>query len=110
MLLTPKQAFDQHLRDIFMIADGIIAEILPNDETGVPHQRFILLTPEPQTLLIVNNIEQGQPLDIRVGDKIHVEGTYVWNKYGGLIHETHLGVNKRQPDGLIAKKIEEINK
>ncbi len=103
MLITPKQAFDQHLRDIYLITEGTVAEILPNDTTGIPHQRFIIITPEGDSILVVHNIEKGEPLDIRIGEKLHIEGTYVWNRFGGLIHETHIGHNKNQPEGLITR-------
>jgi hypothetical protein len=103
MLITPKQAFEQQLRDIYLITEGTIAEILPNDTTGIPHQRFIIITPDGQSMLIVHNIERGEPLDLLIGQKLHIEGTYVWNPRGGLIHETHIGHNKNRPEGLIIK-------
>lgn len=101
MLITPAQAFEQHLRDIYITAEGIVAEILPEDTLGTPHQRFILLTPSGQTILIAHNIDKGDQFEVRLGDKLHVEGTYVWNRHGGLIHETHVGINKNQPEGTI---------
>jgi len=104
MLITTQEAFEQKLRDIFIISEGIVAEMLPNDITGVPHQRFIILTSSGQTLLIVHNIDRGDQIDINIGDKVHVEGTYVWNHYGGIIHETHVGLNKHQPEGSLVKK------
>lgn len=104
MLITPKQAFDEHLRDIYLTTEGTVAEVLPDDTVGVPHQRFIILTATGQTLLIVHNIDRGNQLDIVVGDKIQVEGTYVWNRHGGIIHETHIGHNKDQPEGSLRKR------
>lgn len=101
MLITPQQAFEQKLRDIYLTAEGIVAEILPDDTIGTPHQRFILLTPTDQTILIVHNIDRGDQFEVKLGDHLKVEGTYVWNHRGGLIHETHLGINKNQPDGSI---------
>jgi hypothetical protein len=101
MLITPAQAFDQHLHNIYLTASGTVAEILPDDLIGVKHQRFILLTPEGQTILIVYNISNNVKINLKVGDKIQVSGTYMWNKYGGMLHETHSGVNKDHPDGQI---------
>jgi hypothetical protein len=104
MLITPKQAFEQHLRDIFITTDGIVSEILPDEIKGIQHQRFLIITETGQSLLVVYNIHQNIRLDVKVGLKIHVEGTYVWNRYGGIIHETHSNVNKAQPDGSILIK------
>jgi hypothetical protein len=101
MLLTPEKAFQQHLRDIFIVTDGVVAEVMPDDETGVKHQRFLILTKSKHSLLIVYNIDTNPRLEVKVGDTIHVEGTYVWNKYGGIIHETHSDINKNQPNGQI---------
>ncbi len=101
MLITPEKAFEQHLSNIFITAEGTVAEVLPDDETGVKHQRFLILTGNRHSLLIVYNIDRNPPLELKVGDQIHVEGTYVWNKYGGIIHETHSDVNKDHPDGQI---------
>jgi hypothetical protein len=104
MLLTAEQAFKQQLRNIFLSVEGIVAEVMPDDITGVKHQRFIILTSTGQTILIVYNIDNNPKIDIRVGQKIHAEGTYMWNKYGGLLHETHAKVNKSHPDGKIVIK------
>lgn len=107
MLITPEKAFEQKLRDIYIEAEGTVAEILPDDTIGMPHQRFIILTPTGQTILIVHNIDYGNQMEIYVGDKIKVTGTYVWNHRGGLIHQTHLGTKTHAPEGeirIITKK------
>jgi hypothetical protein len=104
MLITPEKAFAQQLRNVFLTVDGIIAEILPDDETGIKHQRFIILTESGQTLLIIYNMDQTPKLDLHVGAKVHVEGTYMWNRFGGLLHETHADINKPHPDGTIVIK------
>ena len=101
MQITPQQAFEQQLRNIYLTVDGTVAEILPDDTTGVPHQRFILLTQSGQTILIVHNIDKGDQFEVKLGQHLHIEGTYVWNRHGGLIHETHVGLNKKQPEGSI---------
>jgi len=107
MLITPKKAFEQKLRDIYLEAEGSVAEILPDDTTGVPHQRFIILTETGQTLLIVHNIDYGNQIEIYIGNKIKATGTYVWNRHGGLIHQTHQGTKTVAPTGqikIISKK------
>ncbi len=76
-------------------------EILPNEYIGVKHQRFIIQTKDKQSILILYNISNNISLNIKLGDKVAVDGTYVYNRYGGLIHETHSNINKDQPDGKI---------
>lgn len=101
MLITPKQAYEQNLRDIFITTDGVVYEIMPDDTTGVKHQRFLIHTDNGHSLLIVYNIDDNPRLELKTGDKVHVEGTYIWNRYGGIIHETHKDINKDHPDGKI---------
>ncbi|MDQ3098522.1 MAG: DUF3465 domain-containing protein [bacterium] len=101
MLITPEKAFEKNLRDIFITTDGTVVEVMPDDLNGVKHQRFLILTASRHSLLIIYNIDSNPRLNISVGDKIHVEGTYVWNRYGGIIHETHSDIHKDQPDGGI---------
>jgi hypothetical protein len=101
MLITPEKAFEKHLRDIFVTTDGVVVEVMPDDLTGVKHQRFLIHTESGHSLLIVYNIDSNPRLEVSAGNKIHVEGTYVWNRYGGIIHETHSDIHKDQPDGEV---------
>lgn len=74
---------------------GRVTRLLSDDTEGIRHQRFLLRLSTGQTLLIAHNIDLAPRIDtIQVGDRVVVQGEYIWNDLGGLIHYTH-----RDPDG-----------
>jgi len=74
---------------------GEVARILPDDNKGSRHQRFILALSTGQTLLVAHNIDLAPRIeDLKTGDKIEFMGEYEWNPAGGVIHWTH-----RDPSG-----------
>ena len=99
--MTPKQAFAKKLADIFLTVTGKVVQILTDDTEGDPHQRFIIQTQSGQTVLVCHNLERAYRVPICAGDKIEVHGAYVWNKHGGLIHNTHHDDRRVHEDGWI---------
>ena len=94
--MTIEEAFARRLDGITLTTEGKIIKILADDTDETPHQRFILEVPaSPQggrsghTLLIAHNLIRAYRVPVKVGDEVEVRGTYVWNKYGGLLHNTH---------------------
>jgi hypothetical protein len=69
---------------------GIVTRILPDDEQGSRHQRFILRLASGQTLLIAHNIDLAPRVtDLKEGDTVEYNGEYQWNDKGGVVHWTH---------------------
>ncbi|MEM9948742.1 MAG: DUF3465 domain-containing protein [Cyanobacteria bacterium P01_D01_bin.36] len=69
---------------------GVVEAILPDDNEGSRHQRFIIRLAGGNTLLIVHNIDLAPRIDsLREGDRVLIKGEYEWNDRGGLIHWTH---------------------
>lgn len=74
---------------------GIVIKILPDDNDGSRHQRFILRLQSGQTLLIAHNIDLAPRISsLREGDTVAFNGEYEWNSKGGVVHWTH-----RDPSG-----------
>ena len=74
---------------------GIVSRILPDDNDGSRHQRFILRLQSGQTLLVAHNIDLAQRIDdLKEGDTVEYSGEYQWNPKGGVVHWTH-----RDPSG-----------
>ncbi len=74
---------------------GIVSRILPDDNQGSRHQRFILHLKSGQTLLVAHNIDLAPRVDnLKKGDVVEYSGEYKWNPEGGLVHWTH-----RDPTG-----------
>ena len=69
---------------------GIVSRILPDDNVGSRHQRFILRMHSGRTLLIAHNINVAQRISgLRVGDTVSFYGIFESNDQGGVIHWTH---------------------
>lgn len=69
---------------------GKVIKVLPDDNNGSRHQRFILEIPSGQTLLIAHNIDLAPRIpSLKKGEAVAFHGEYEWNSKGGVIHWTH---------------------
>ena len=69
---------------------GDVSRILPDDDAGSRHQRFILRLASGQTLLVAHNIDLAPRIDdLEVGDRVEYSGEFEWNDKGGVVHWTH---------------------
>jgi hypothetical protein len=81
---------------------GTVTRILPDDNVGSRHQRFIIKLPSGQTLLVAHNIDIAPRIgSLAVGDTIAFNGEYEWNPKGGVIHWTHNDPGGRHPAGWL---------
>lgn len=95
-------AFRDRLSDIMVETDGVVARLLPDDNHGSRHQRFILRLSSGHTVLVSHNIDLAPRIDgLRTGDTVQVRGEYEWNSQGGVIHWTHHDPKGRHPGGWI---------
>jgi hypothetical protein len=83
-------AFDKKQSNIWLVGSGEVIKILPDDNKGSRHQRFIVKVNLTQTVLIAHNIDLAERLaNLQRGDMIQFYGEYEWNEKGGVIHWTH---------------------
>jgi len=101
MHLAVEEAFVKKVNDAPVTATGVVTKILPDDTEGVHHQRFVITVHSGHTVLVAHNLERAYRVPVRTGDKIEAHGSYVWNKYGGLIHNTHHDDESKHEDGWI---------
>jgi hypothetical protein len=88
--LVVASAYIQRLQDVHVEGEGRLVKVLPDDNDGSKHQRFILNTPENVTVLIAHNIDLAQRIiNLTIGDTVYFSGEYVWNEKGGIVHWTH---------------------
>lgn len=81
---------------------GVVTAVLPDDNDGGKHQRFILRLGSGQTLLVAHNIDIAPRLaSLKPGDTVAFEGVYEWNSQGGLVHWTHRDPSGRHPTGWL---------
>ena len=83
-------AFRDRRSDLQIQGDGTVVHVLPDDNDGSRHQRFLLELDSGQTLLVAHNIDLAPRVpDIARGDRVRFFGEYEWNPTGGVIHWTH---------------------
>lgn len=88
--LTLQQAYEQQRSDQQVQGTGVVSRILPDDNKGSRHQKFILQLPHGQTILVAHNIDLAPRLpELKVGDTVTFFGEYEWNHRGGVVHWTH---------------------
>ncbi len=96
------RAFDRQQSNLQVRAQGVVRKVLPDDNQGSRHQRFLLELSSGQTLLIAHNIDLAPRIEsLREGDTVIFHGEYEWNNKGGVIHWTHRDPQGRHPDGWL---------
>ena len=84
---------------------GTVTRVLPDDNDGSRHQRFILELASGRTLLVAHNIDLAPRISgIRPGDRIEFYGEYESNPQGGVIHWTHHDPDGQHVDGWLKHK------
>ena len=95
-------AFRDNASGIQVSGKGLATKILPDDNDGSRHQRFILKLPSGQTLLVAHNIDLAPRIEsLRKGDSVEFNGVYEWNSKGGIIHWTHHDPEGRHEAGWL---------
>ncbi len=95
-------AYRRHLSNVRVEASGLVSRVLPDDNEGSRHQRFIVRTPSGHTVLIAHNIDLAPRVGaLRAGDPISFSGEYEWNDRGGVVHWTHHDPSGRHPAGWL---------
>lgn len=83
-------AYAEHARNLQVAGQGLIVKLLPDDDEGSRHQKFLLQMPSGLTILIAHNIDLAPRLPgLRTGDVVEFSGEYAWNNKGGVVHWTH---------------------
>lgn len=81
---------------------GTVTRLLPDDNDGSRHQRFILELESGRTLLVAHNIDVAPRINgLRKGESVSFFGEYEWNERGGVIHWTHHDPRSQHIDGWI---------
>ncbi len=85
-----KSAIEQTPQDVQVQAVGTVVAVLPDDNKGSRHQRFILDIGNAQTVLVAHNIDLAPRIEnLEKGDDVEFFGEYEYNQKGGVIHWTH---------------------
>jgi hypothetical protein len=100
--LPVERAQRKRLSRVWVTGEGVVVKILPDDNDGHRHQRFILRLPNGKTLLVAHNIDLAPRIPrLRRGERVRFVGEYIHNPKGGLIHWTHHDPSGRTPGGWL---------
>ncbi|MEM7282987.1 MAG: DUF3465 domain-containing protein [Pseudomonadota bacterium] len=95
------QAFNERRSDLWLTTSGVVDRVLPDDNKGSRHQRFLLRVTDGHTVLVAHNIDLASKVPLSRGDSISLRGEYEWNEKGGVIHWTHHDPQGRRDGGYI---------
>ena len=97
-----EHAYLKRLRHHQVRGQGTVIKLLPDDNKGSRHQRFLLRLGSGRTLLISHNIDLASRIDaLQTGDTVAFNGEYEWNAQGGLVHWTHHDPQNRHEFGWL---------
>ncbi|WP_163123389.1 DUF3465 domain-containing protein [Acinetobacter portensis] len=97
-----ENAFKNKLSNVQVEGVGKVVAILPDDNEGSRHQKFILELESGQTILIAHNIDLASRLQhLSKGDMVQFFGEYEYSAKGGVVHWTHHDPRKKHPDGWL---------
>ena len=84
------EAYRNGRSNVQVSSEGRVVRILPDDNEGSRHQKFLLELESGHSLLIAHNIDLAPRVDnLREGELLAFYGEYEWNKKGGVVHWTH---------------------
>lgn len=81
---------------------GKVYRLLPDDNEGTTHQRFLLRLDDGSSLLVAHNTSLAPRLNgLKPGDVVEFCGEFVDNDRGGLVHWTHRDPRGRHAAGWL---------
>ena len=98
---TIEQAYQRRQSKVWVEVAGDVVRLLPDDNDGSRHQRFILKIASGRTLLVAHNIDLAPRVPLSISDVLNLRGRYEWNEKGGVLHWTHHDPNREIAGGWI---------
>lgn len=84
-----RRLYERKQSDAIVEGRAEVIRLLPDDNEGSRHQKFIIRIDRGLTVLISHNIDLAPRVPLRAGETIGFKGEYEWTDKGGVIHWTH---------------------
>ncbi|MFK8052622.1 MAG: DUF3465 domain-containing protein [Woeseiaceae bacterium] len=85
----------------WVVFEGTVYKLLPDDNKGSRHQRFLVRSQGGQSLLIAHNIDLADYAPVSEGSEVLIRGQFEWTEKGGVVHWTHHDPQGRREGGYI---------
>ncbi len=95
------EAYEARRSDLIVQASAKVIALLPDDTTGIQHQKMLLKLPSGLTLKLAHNIDLADRVPAKRGDTVEFRGEYEYTEKGGVIHWTHHDPRGRHEGGWI---------
>ncbi|MGZ3769817.1 MAG: DUF3465 domain-containing protein [Bdellovibrio sp.] len=79
----------------------LVVKILPDDNSGLKHQKWIVRLSNGINVEAVYNSDMCPRIPVRIGDVVAMGGEFIWTKSGALIHWLHGDPKKKRQDGFV---------
>ncbi|MFD2365687.1 DUF3465 domain-containing protein [Pseudoduganella sp. GCM10020061] len=90
LLSETDAAYEEKRSNVQVEGSGTVSRVLPDDNKGSKHQRFVLRLDSGLTVLVAHNVDLAPRIEaLQQGDEVGYYGEYEWNQKGGVIHWTH---------------------
>jgi hypothetical protein len=95
--------------DFVVASNLLVVEVLPDDTSGLTHQKWVVRLSNGQLVDAVYNFDNGSPTDdlhcprvpVQKGDTIGLGGQFIWTNRGGLVHWLHYDPRGQRPSGYV---------
>ena len=83
------------------VMNVIVVQLLPDDNQGLRHQKFVVRLNNGVTITAVYNTDMGPYVPVVIGSVVSLAGQFISTGNGGLIHWLHHDPQGSRPDGWV---------
>ncbi len=82
-------------------AGVIVTRVLPDDNSGLPHQRWYVRLSNGKEIIAIYNSDMGQRVPVKPGVVMSLGGEFKMTNLGPMIHWLHSDPQGTRPNGFV---------